>query len=195
MSKLAENKAAKHEAILTAAQAQFLEGGYLAASMDRIAKAAGVTKQTVYRYFPTKDALFEATLRHMGNPTDHHLEDLAANPDTAAALHDFALGFVQAHLTEDHLATIRLLVAESARAPQLLGLVSAIGRRPTTDQLAEFLATRFDAKDPCVLADLWASMLLTLRNDMLVGAPRPSAQRIRDHARNCTDFLLAALEQ
>lgn len=194
MSKLAANKAAKQRAIIDAARAQFLTGGYGEASMDAIAAAAGVTKQTVYRYFPSKDDLFEATLKDMGNHTHDHLTDLAANPDTAAALEEFALGFVKGHLTQTHLDTVRLLITEAPRAPHLLQLFNAIGRIPTTEQLATFFADRFHVEDPVVTVDLWASMLLTLRHDVLVGAPYPSEDRIRAHARNCTAFLLAALE-
>ena len=195
MSKLAANKAAKTRAIIDAARMQFLTGGYADASMDAIAKAAGVTKQTVYRYFPSKDDLFEATLKDMGNRTHDHLIDLAANPDTAAALEEFAVGFVKGHLTQKHLDTIRLLIAEAPRAPHLLQLFNAIGRVPTTHQLATFFADRFHVEDPEVMANLWTSMLLTLRHDVLVGSPYPSDDRIRKHAHNCTAFLLAALEQ
>jgi len=193
MSKLAANKAAKHRAIIDAARMQFLSGGYADASMDAIAKAAGVTKQTVYRYFPSKEDLFEATLKDMGNRTQDHLIDLAANPDTPAALEAFAVGFVKGHLTRKHLDTIRLLIAEAPRAPHLLQLFNAIGRTPTTHQLAAFLGDRFQVENPEVMAELWTSMLLTLRHDVLLGAPDPSEARIREHAHNCTQFLLNAL--
>lgn len=52
--------------------------GFEAASMDRIAVAAEVTKQTDYRYFPSKIDLFEETIRFVGQSSGadflHHLE-------------------------------------------------------------------------------------------------------------------------
>ncbi len=52
--------------------------GFEAASMDRIAVAAEVTKQTVYRYFPSKSDLFEETIRFVGQSSGadflHHPE-------------------------------------------------------------------------------------------------------------------------
>src|SRR5690349_5618130 len=52
---------AKRQAILQAATAAFLQSGY-AASVDAIAAAAGVGKQTVYRHFGDKQALFLAAV-------------------------------------------------------------------------------------------------------------------------------------
>jgi TetR/AcrR family transcriptional repressor of mexJK operon len=52
---------AKRQAILDAATEAFLRSGY-AAGVDDIAAAAGVGKQTVYRHFGDKQALFTAAL-------------------------------------------------------------------------------------------------------------------------------------
>src|SRR3954466_113264 len=52
---------AKGQAILDAATAAFLRHGY-AASVDDIAAVAGVGKQTVYRHFGDKQALFLAAV-------------------------------------------------------------------------------------------------------------------------------------
>ncbi|MEO0477268.1 MAG: TetR/AcrR family transcriptional regulator [Planctomycetota bacterium] len=47
-----------HQAILDAAAALITESGYLGVSMQHIAKRAGVGKQTVYRWWPSKAALY-----------------------------------------------------------------------------------------------------------------------------------------
>lgn len=52
----------KLDKILPAAKAAFLEHGFAAASMDRIAQAARVSKTTLYTRFPSKEALFAATV-------------------------------------------------------------------------------------------------------------------------------------
>lgn len=54
--------AAKREAILTAAVAQFAQHGYAATEMETIAAAAGVAKGTLYRYFKSKEELFLAAV-------------------------------------------------------------------------------------------------------------------------------------
>lgn len=48
----------KRELILEAALKQFAEVGYDKATMQSIAKRAGVGKGTTYEYFPSKEALF-----------------------------------------------------------------------------------------------------------------------------------------
>jgi TetR/AcrR family transcriptional repressor of mexJK operon len=52
------------EKVLDAARAQFSGLGYEGASIDAIAAASGVSKVTIYSYFPTKAALFEASINH-----------------------------------------------------------------------------------------------------------------------------------
>lgn len=52
-----------HEKILDAAREEFLEKGFQNASLRRIVKTAGVTTGAFYRYYPTKEALFEALVK------------------------------------------------------------------------------------------------------------------------------------
>jgi len=55
----------KRRAILAAAADQFRSHGYEAASVDRIAALAEVSKRTVYNHFPSKEELFAETLMQM----------------------------------------------------------------------------------------------------------------------------------
>lgn len=50
--------------VVEAAKQQFAQHGYEGASVDAIAVASGVSKVTIYSYFPTKAALFEASVTH-----------------------------------------------------------------------------------------------------------------------------------
>lgn len=55
-------KPAVREAITAAAAQGFAEDGFAAASVADIARRAGVSTGNVYRYFPSKEALFEAVV-------------------------------------------------------------------------------------------------------------------------------------
>lgn len=55
-------KEARPQEILDAALAVFAQKGLSAARMDDIAARAGVTKGTIYLYFPSKDDVFKALL-------------------------------------------------------------------------------------------------------------------------------------
>ena len=74
--------------VLDAARAAFAEEG-VAVPLDEIARRAGVGAGTVYRHFPTKEALFEAVildrLRHL---VDEAVE-LRGAEDAGAALFQF----------------------------------------------------------------------------------------------------------
>jgi AcrR family transcriptional regulator len=73
------------ERVLDAARRAFAEQGY-AVPLDEIAAAAGVGPGTVYRHFPTKEALFEAV-------SVANVEDLAADARARAEHADPALAF------------------------------------------------------------------------------------------------------
>ncbi|MFC6582686.1 helix-turn-helix domain-containing protein [Sulfitobacter aestuariivivens] len=62
MSRRASNRREKQQRILTAAIQVFAEMGYSAATMERIAEAAHLSKPTLYQYFDSKDALFKAMM-------------------------------------------------------------------------------------------------------------------------------------
>lgn len=56
-------KEARPQEILAAALAVFAEKGFAAARLEQVAKTAGVSKGTLYLYFDSKEALFEAVVR------------------------------------------------------------------------------------------------------------------------------------
>lgn len=56
--------------------------GYHATSLDTVAKAVGVRKQTLLYYFPTKDALLEACLAAAGDRLAQALTDALTGMDT-----------------------------------------------------------------------------------------------------------------
>src|SRR5437899_10334200 len=56
---------AKRAQIRQAAERLFLQHGYAGTSMDAVTMEAGVSKQTLYRYYPSKDALFADILRQL----------------------------------------------------------------------------------------------------------------------------------
>jgi len=193
MSKIEQNKERKRQAILQAAQDVFLSEGYELSSMDRIASQAQVTKQTIYRYFSSKVDLFKATLEQMGESSELGFLASLQEPDTKEALYKFARGFIRAHLSDEHLAIFRLLVAESAKSPEITSSFFAVGPDETDAELAEFFAERLGIKNVETTVQLWTAMLLAHRAAVLIGMQRLSDQQIEEHARDATNFLLAAI--
>ncbi|GAB5435345.1 TetR/AcrR family transcriptional regulator [Falsiruegeria mediterranea] len=193
MGKMEAKREAKRRAILGAAQDEFLSVGFEAANMDRIAAAAEVTKQTVYRYFPSKIDLFEATLQLIGQSSGadflHHLE--GAEPRTA--LVQFAEGFMRWHLEDEPLRVFRLLVAESARSPEVVSTFFTAAPDQTNAALAMFFTQRLGVAEPEAHMNLLTSMLLAHRDDALLGRGRPDDHEIARHAEMAVRVVLADL--
>ncbi|MCW5770263.1 MAG: TetR/AcrR family transcriptional regulator C-terminal domain-containing protein [Rhodospirillaceae bacterium] len=123
------------------AQSVFLAGGYANASMDGVAAAAGVAKQTIYRYFPSKEALFVGMMEELCVPlfAVNVLGNLSDYP-LAPGLTAFAESFLSIIYAEDTLATHRLAMGEVFRVPEIGRLFFAGGPAVALNLLAKFLA-------------------------------------------------------
>lgn len=75
-------------AILAAAEAAFAEEG-LGVPVDEIARRAGVGAGTLYRNFPTKEALFEAVIRHHMEALATEARELSSSDRPGPALFQF----------------------------------------------------------------------------------------------------------
>ena len=68
MEELSPRAQAKRQQITDAARALFLAQGFARTSMDAITAEAGVSKQTLYSYFPSKNELLLANLDDPSSP-------------------------------------------------------------------------------------------------------------------------------
>ncbi|MDG3576446.1 TetR family transcriptional regulator [Rhizobium sp. YJ-22] len=71
---------------LLAAAAEIFSAGAGQASLEAVARAAGVGIGTLYRHFPTRDSLFEAVYRHEVDLLGELAEKLAGEADPVEAL-------------------------------------------------------------------------------------------------------------
>jgi AcrR family transcriptional regulator len=78
-------RAAVRETIIAAALDQVGRAGYASASMNAVARRAGVATGTVYRHFPSKADLFGEVFQRASNRELEVLRGLAAERDRPAA--------------------------------------------------------------------------------------------------------------
>jgi len=78
-------KDARPGELIDAALACFAERGFAATRLDDIAARAGVSKGTVYLYFPSKEELFKAVIRESLLPSIERAESLLSASDASAA--------------------------------------------------------------------------------------------------------------
>lgn len=109
--------------ILDAALVEFSERGFAATRMEDIARRCGLSKGGLYAHFAGKDEVFEALLTRSLTPPDWDaipaLAEGAGAPELAQWLVDKLYGSLG---RPEAVATLRLLVAESARVPHHVAL-------------------------------------------------------------------------
>src|SRR5262245_10463436 len=119
----AETRAArKQRAILDAATALFLRQGYPGTSTGQVAELAGVSKQTLYRYFPDKNQLLRAVvLDAVAGTVDRLLAALAVLSETVDLerdLTELARWYLGSVTRPQILRLRRLAIAEAPRQPE-----------------------------------------------------------------------------
>jgi TetR/AcrR family transcriptional repressor of mexJK operon len=201
----APNRSArKRKAILEAATDVFLKSGYLGANMDEIAALSEVSKQTVYKHFASKEALFVEIVSSMtdsaGDLVRDEVAELDEGGDLAEYLSDYAYRQLIVVLTPRIMQLRRLVIGEVSRFPELAKVLYERGparAMATLCVLFERLAGRglLTIKDPSVAASHfnWLVMSAPLNQAMLLGddaIPKPA--QLRRHAAEGVRVFLAA---
>src|SRR6478609_501499 len=88
------------DTILDAAQRSIRQRGPQKLSLSAVATEAGVSRPTVYRWFPTKTLLLAAIAAHEVEQFDLGLQELADSHDDPGARFDAALHYLVAYLDE-----------------------------------------------------------------------------------------------
>lgn len=144
----------KYDQVLEGARSVFLADGFEGASVDDIARAAGVSKATLYSYFPDKRLLFmEVAKGECRRQADEAMQviDMTAAPVavlTAAARR--MVGFV---LSDFGQRVFRICVAESDRFPEVGREFYASGPSLVRERLMDYLKLAVE-RGELVIGDL-----------------------------------------
>ncbi len=128
----------KRRQILDGAREVFRAKGYEGASMDGIAKAAGVSKGTLYVYFTNKDELFAELITDEKRELAAALDAFQPKAESFREnLRAFAISFNE-HLTdENHMSTIRMVVGAVEKFPSVGAMFFRAGAERGTTRLTE----------------------------------------------------------
>ena len=174
-----EEESSKRRQILDGARKVFLELGFDGASMGEIARAAAVSKGTLYVYFPDKAGLF------------------AANVDTT--LPEFGRAYIALLCRPGGGSAIRTVMAIAERMPELGSRFYTHVIAHTVDRFAAYLEARA-ALGELVMDDTqlaaWQFMQMcqaTLFQAFIFQAnPSPSPERIATVVDSATRVFFAA---
>ena len=147
-----QRAAEKAEQILQGATQVFLAQGYDGASMDQVAKTAGVSKQTLYAYFSDKQALFSVLIERMATQRFQGAfggQPLQGDPDVVLPRLAQSSLESMSQDTEYH-DFIRLLISESKRFPDLVQVFFRSVTLPSIETLRDYLRAHpeLDIPDP-----------------------------------------------
>ena len=145
--------------ILEAAFRVFGTRGLHQATLDDVARAAGITKGTIYLYFPSKAALFSAMLKARVNDLLPPMEASGgrSTPSVHRQLLLLAQRLYQFFKSPAYLAMYRTMVGEAPQFPEAAALLYREGILPANRRLAEVIrrgiaSGEFRTVDPLIAA-------------------------------------------
>ncbi|MFM0169458.1 TetR/AcrR family transcriptional regulator [Paraburkholderia sediminicola] len=152
----------KRSAILDGARTVFLRQGFGLATMDDVASVAGVGKQTVYRHFKSKEALFIGLVISMcaevGALASAQAEQTGGSPEVE--LRELGWLLAQNLIAPDSLRLYRTIVAEAERLPELGHVFYENGPKLARAFAANILRKRFDEPTATLRAATFVQLVL-----------------------------------
>jgi AcrR family transcriptional regulator len=197
----AEEDSSKRRQILDGASKVFMNLGFDGASMGEIARAAGVSKGTLYVYFADKNRLFEAIVER--EMLDQQKVAFNFNPerDVPTTLREFGRAYIELLCRPGGGSAIRTVMAIAERMPE-------VGRRyyenvlaQTIDRLAAYLEVHIPSDLAIADSRLAASQFMQMCQASLFlpfifqAAPPPSRERIAQVVESATMMFLAAYQK
>jgi AcrR family transcriptional regulator len=194
-----EEAAKRSRRLLDIAQRHFLADGYLATSLDDVAREAGVAKKTLYVHYGSKTGLFTAIVERIRDKWISELRGivlLSTSPEQV--LQAVALHLLDVGTHPEMIALYRLFLAESRRFPDLIrsnydarGVPR--GMEPLLSYLRKAVAEGTLKVDDVALAtEQFTSLVLAgIRERVLANAARrPSAHERNRIARQAVHLFL-----
>jgi AcrR family transcriptional regulator len=195
----AEEDSSKRRQILDGARKVFMDLGFDGASMNEIARSAGVSKGTLYVYFADKNRLFEAIVQEEALAHGQVVFNFDPERDVETTLREFGNAYIELVCRPGGGSAIRTVMAIAERMPD-------VGRRyyenvleKTINRLADYLQAHVRSNDlaieNCQLAAsqfhqmCQASLFLPF---VFQAAPAPSAERIAQVVESATRMFMAA---
>jgi len=115
---------ARSDEILALARIAFVEKGFDGASMQDLARAAGMSAGNFYRYFPSKSALVEAMINRDIDEVQQHFNAIVSTNDPIAALRQTLLGRLDQDLCGDESPLWAEIMAAAARKPEIAAILA-----------------------------------------------------------------------
>jgi AcrR family transcriptional regulator len=158
----------KRGAIVQAAVKTFLENGYAATSMNKVAEEAGVIKATIYSHFADKKQLFKAVIEEVvlkkAGPELAALEEKLPTLSVEEFLDKLSAKVLRLFQDDEYLRLISVVIGESRRFPEIadLYLRTVVLRAMEMGRRYFKLHPELGIKDPLAAAHITCSSFWSL---------------------------------
>ena len=194
-----EEDSSKRRQILDGARKVFMDLGFDGASMNEIARAAGVSKGTLYVYFTDKSRLFEAIVEDEALEKAKIAYNLDPRRDVETTLREFGRTYIGSICRPGGGSSIRTVMAIAERMPDVGRQFYENVLANTINRLADYLRAHVRPGD-LVIDDcgLAAAQFLQMCQATLFlpfvfqAEPAPSAERIAQVVDSATRVFLTA---
>ena len=137
-----DEEGSKRRQILEGARKVFLDLGFDGASMGEIARAAGVSKGTLYVYFADKSRLFEAIVEEEKLEQGRNAFNFDPSRDVDTTLPEFGRAYISVLCRAGGGSAIRTVMAIAERMPDVGSRFYTQVIAYTVDQFAAYLEAR-----------------------------------------------------
>jgi len=197
-----EEDSSKRRQILDGARKVFMDLGFDGASMGEIARAAGVSKGTLYVYFADKNRLFEAIVEEESLEQGKVAFNFDPERDVTTTLMDFGQAYIQVLCRPGGGSAIRTVMAIAERMPDVGRSFYTDVVAVTTSRLSAYLRARAKLDDLAIDDFELASTQFTQMCQaslfmpfIFQVAPAPSPARIEEVIASATRMFLAAYQR
>ncbi|MBF9232280.1 TetR/AcrR family transcriptional regulator [Microvirga alba] len=193
-------ESSKRRQILDGARHVFLAQGFDGASMGEIAKAAGVSKGTLYVYFDSKEMLFEALTAEEKRGLAEVLFTLDADdPDVRGVLYRLGHSYLSLMGKPEHISSVRMVIGAAEKFPRIGQIFFEAGPCQGAARLGAYFdkqvkAGRLSIEDTSIAAQHFLDLCQSgmMRRLLFAAGGPPTEEEIARNVENALRVFFAA---
>ena len=185
-----ETRKTRRKEIQQAALVLLVQHGYAATTMASVAKAAGASLETLYKWYGDKPGLFRAMVQaNIDRLRDELVMSAAAFRDPLAAVQEFGPRLIAVLTSEEVVALNRAAAVDSSG--DLGRIIAESGRGSIAPQLTDLFARAMEGSDPALVTEIYLGLLLgDLQIRRVIGRmPPPDAVEARQRSDRALEML------
>ena len=194
---LGQIDARKTQAILDAAADVLAERGS-GASIEEVARRAGVSKQTIYNHYGSKTELVRTLVDRRRSLLTASFSAAPPGQAIEVTLANYAAAILDAIMSPGSLQLIRMAITSVTEMPELARAVHEAGAKAANEDLAAYLASRpeLDIENPRRAADIFMGMAMgRLQTRLLMGIEGFEPKQARERAEEAASRFVKAYQR